>query len=270
MKTIDSFNLSGKIAIVTGGAGLLGNQFVKTLSEAKAKVVLVDLDFSFVDKELKENNSILFSKTDITVPKQVENMIENSLLKFGKIDILINSAAIDPKFDKEKIGGNNSSFEKYSFSEWQKALNVNLTGSFLCCQKVGKIMVKQKFGNIINIASTYGIVGPNQTIYKLKNEESQKSFKPVSYSVTKGGLVQLTRYLAAYWGNKNIRVNTLSPGGVKNSQSEEFIKNYSSKTPIGRMANLDELNGALLFLASDASSYMTGANLVVDGGWTAW
>ena len=270
MKVINKFDLKEKVALVTGASGLLGQQFVKTLLEANSKVILVDLDFSSLENEIKNNNSIFICKTDITIPDQVKNMIKHSLRKFKKIDILINSAALDPKFDKNEVLKNKSSFENFSMSDWQKALNVNLTGSFLCCQEVGKIMVKQNQGNIINIASTYGIVGPNQSIYKFEGEKNQKSFKPVSYSVTKGGIIQLTRYLAAYWGDKNIRVNTLSPGGVKNTQSEEFIKNYSSKTPLGRMAKIDELNGAILFLASDASSYMTGENLVVDGGWTAW
>ena len=194
---------------------------------------MVDLDFSNLDGDLKKNNSVYLIQTDITIPDQVRDMVKKSLFKYEKIDILINSAALDPKFDKDKVFANDSSFEKFSLDEWKKSLDVNLTGAFLCCQEVGKIMSDQRNGNIINIASTYGIVGPDQRIYKEKsNDKNQNLFKPVSYSVTKGGLIQLTRYLAAYWGDKNIRVNTLSPGGVKNTQSKEFIKKLFIKNSI--------------------------------------
>ena len=232
MGTIDDFNLEGKIAILTGGAGLLGRQFVKTLLNAQAKVILIDLDFSNLGDDLKENKSVYLIQTDITSPDQVKDMIKKSLFKYKKIDILINSAAVDPKFDRDKIFANNSSFEKFSLNEWQKALDVNLTGAFLCCQEVGKIMSNQKNGNIINIASTYGIVGPDQRIYKNKSsDKNQNLFKPVSYSVTKGGLIQLTRYLAAYWGDKNIRVNTLSPGVLKILKVKNLLRIIHQKLP---------------------------------------
>lgn len=273
-KTIDKFDLTGKVAVVTGGAGLLGSQFVTTLREANANVVAVDINDNELNSVIKkkldgiDNESLAF-KVDICNKTELISMANTVLEKWKKIDILVNSAAIDPKFDKESAD-NNFTFENFPIDQWQRSLDVNLTGTFLCSQVVGKIMLNQEIGNIINLGSTYGMVGPNQNIYKKENETVQSLFKPVSYSVTKGGVIQLTRYLAAYWGSRNIRVNSLTPGGVYNSQDQNFLNNYTSKTPLGRMANKDELNGALLFLASEASSYMTGANLVIDGGWTAW
>jgi 2-deoxy-D-gluconate 3-dehydrogenase len=195
-------------------------------------------------------------------------MAKAALEKFGTIDILVNSAALDPKFDKSGIGKHNSAFEEYPLAAWEAAVRVNLTGAFLCSQVAAKAMLKQGGGVIINICSTYGLGGPDQRIYVRKDQATQ--YKPVDYTVTKAGILGLTKYLATYYGDKNIRVNALSPGGVFNQHDEEFVKAYSSRTVLGRMARPDEMNGALLFLASDASSYMTGANLIVDGGWTAW
>jgi 2-deoxy-D-gluconate 3-dehydrogenase len=162
-----------------------------------------------------------------------------------------------------------NSFEDYPLDLWQQSLDVNLTGAFLCSQAAGRVMVAQRRGVIVNVSSTYGLVGPDQRIYH-RAGQAQQLYKPAAYAVTKAGIAHLTRYLAAYWGHVPIRVNTLTPGGVFNAQGEEFVVKYSSRTPLGRMAQKNELNGAMLFLVSDASSYMTGANLVVDGGWTAW
>jgi 2-deoxy-D-gluconate 3-dehydrogenase len=159
-------------------------------------------------------------------------------------------------------------FEDFPLEDWNQALGVNLTGSFLACQAVAGPMRHQGSGSIVNICSTYGLVGPDQRIYQRAGEAPR--YKPVYYSVTKAGILGLTRYLATYFAGTNIRVNALTPGGVYNDHDDEFVRNYSARTVLGRMARKDEMNGALLFLASDASSYMTGANLVVDGGWTAW
>ncbi|MCJ7511497.1 MAG: SDR family oxidoreductase, partial [Anaerolineales bacterium] len=179
-----------------------------------------------------------------------------------------NSAALDPKFDREHSDRPAGAFEDFPLDAWNQALAVNLTGAFLCAQAVAPIMLPQGRGVIVNICSTYGLVGPDQRIYQRTGEAPR--FKPVVYSVTKAGILGLTRYLATYYAGQGIRVNALTPGGVFNDHDDQFVHNYSARTVLGRMAHKDEMNGALLFLASDASSYMTGANLVVDGGWTAW
>ena len=193
------------------------------------------------------------------------------LSRFGSIDILVNSAALDPKFDPAATekGIAPGRFEDYPLDQWNAALQVNLTGTFLMTQACVKPMIERGArGSIINICSTYGLNGPDQRIYV--KDGKRVAFKPVYYTVTKAGVLGFTRYLAAYYAGTEIRVNALTPGGVFNDHEEYFVQNYSARTILGRMARPDEMNGALLFLASDASSYMTGANLVVDGGWTAW
>lgn len=264
------FSLQGKVAIVTGALGLIGRNHCMALSEAGASVVVADTNeqkcTDFAHAYLK--NSI-GAYLDVTNKESVAEMTQTVLGKYGKIDALVNNAAINDMFEDPKAATEQSKFENYPLELWQKSLDVNLTGVFLCSQIVGSQMVKQGNGSIINIASTYGLTAPDQSIYK-DQEGTQSFFKPPAYSVTKGGVIMLTKFLAAYWGQQGIRVNTLSPGGVKNAQSDFFIENYSRKTPLGRMADSTDYKGAIVFLASDASAYMTGANLVVDGGWTCW
>jgi len=267
-----SFNLSGQTALVTGAAGLLGRQFSRTLAEAGASLVVADIDASSAEKlteEIKSSGGQARSQIiDVRDPESVKTAFSDAVKSFGSLDILVNSAAINPSFDKEERSKRSLAFEDYPLQAWQQSLEVNLSGAFLCSQAAVRQMLKQGSGVIVNICSTYGLVGPDQRIYQREGQPSE--FKPVDYSVTKAGILGLTRYLAAYYGDRNIRVNALTPGGVANAQDAEFQKVYSSRAILGRMANKDEMNAAILFLASDASSYMTGANLVVDGGWTAW
>lgn len=269
------FDLTGRVAVVTGGAGLLGVEFCRTLAEAGAAVAVVDLNLASAngtaDTLKKSGYNALALPTDITQPDSVNAMVDKVLSEFGRLDILVNSAALDPKFDPDaaKKGIAPGAFEDYPLGDWNAALNVNLTGTFLVTQACVKPMLAQrKKGSIINICSTYGLNGPDQRIYI--KEGKRVAFKPVYYTVTKAGVMGFTKYLAAYYAGTEIRVNALTPGGVFNNHEDYFVKNYSAKTILGRMANKDEMNGALLFLASDASSYMTGNNVVVDGGWTAW
>ena len=289
------FDLTGRVAIVTGGAGLLGSEFSQTLGEAGASVVVADLDGVLARNLASTLTSAgalaLGLQTDVSDPASVQSMVAKTLDAFGSLDILVNSAALDPKVRDQGLGireqesGNQETseqevgesltpnllslaFEDYPLKLWQRALDVNLTGMFLASQAAVQPMLKQGRGVIINICSIYGLTGPDQRIYQREGHPPQ--FKPVHYSVTKAGVLGLTRYLATYYAGKNIRANALTPGGVYNGHDEEFVKSYSARAVMGRMAQKDEMNGALLFLASDASAYMTGANLVVDGGWTAW
>jgi 2-deoxy-D-gluconate 3-dehydrogenase len=275
MTTIfDKFKLTGKVAIVTGGIGLLGSEFCRTLAEAGAAVVVADLNGSAAESTAKCLQESGYSATgvsvDVTQPESTRAMVNAAIRQYGRVDILVNSAAMDPKFDQAHSGEQGANaFETYPLEAWNQALSVNLTGMFLACQAAVCPMLEQGSGSIINICSTYGLVGPDQRIYKKPGQKTQP-FKPVFYSVTKAGVLGLTHYLATYYAGKNLRVNALTPGGVFNNHDESFTQNYSARTILGRMARRDEMNGALLFLASDASSYMTGSNLVVDGGWTAW
>lgn len=270
MKLVSVFSLKNKTAIVTGALGLIGKEHCKALSETGANVVVTDIDGKGCKEfaQTLETDSIGI-QIDVTNKDSLISARDKILEKFGHIDILVNNAAINDMFENPKAASEQSKFENYPLELWQKSIDVNLTGVFLCSQVFGTEMAKQKSGSIINIASTYGITAPDQSLY-IKKDGTQDFFKPPAYSATKGGVIMFTRYLAAYWGKDNVRVNTLTPGGVENNQDEFFIEQYSKRTMLNRMAKPTDYKGALIFLASDASNYMTGANLVVDGGWTSW
>ncbi len=271
----DLFQLDHRVAVVTGGAGMLGTEYCHTLAESGAHVIVSDLRGGDAKKLADEINDAglpqaIGVETDVTDKTSVEWLVERTLRKFGRLDILINNAALDPKFDRQHANEHINAFEDYPLSLWQQGVDVDLTGMFLCAQTVGRAMREQGRGAIVNICSTYGLVGPDQRLYEKAEPEASQTYKPVVYSVTKSAVLGLTRYLATYWAGRNIRVNALTPGGVFNDHDPEFVERYSYRTPLGRMAAKSEYCGAVLFLASDASSYMTGANLIVDGGWTAW
>ncbi len=269
------FSLSGRVAVLTGGAGLLGRQYARTLLIAGARVLLADLDADIAEREAAAavadvGGEAIGLGVDVTQPERVTALMDATLSTWGRLDILINNAAIDPKVDGQANHALSNTFEDFPLALWQSSLDVNLTGTFLCAQAAGRAMVRAGHGVIVNVSSTYGLVAPDQRLYQRDGEGEQQQFKPASYAVTKAGVAHLTRYLAAYWGPCGIRVNTLTPHGVFNGHDEQFVRRYNIRTPLGRMARIDEMNGPLLFLVSDASSYMTGANLVVDGGWTVW
>jgi NAD(P)-dependent dehydrogenase (short-subunit alcohol dehydrogenase family) len=266
---MELFSLKGKTAIVTGALGLIGKKHCEALAMAGANVVVADMD-----GKMAQHFAQQLGKGHMGVGMNVAN--KQSLLdgaeliykRYSSVDILVNNAAINDMFENPALAKDLSAFENYPLDAFQKSLDVNVTGVFLCSQVFGTKMAEQGSGSIINIASTYGVVGPDQSIYRNECGE-QTFFKSPAYPVTKGAVINFTRFLAAYWGHKGVRVNTLSPGGVENSQDEFFIQSYSAKTLLGRMAKATDYQGALIFLASDASAYMTGANLIVDGGWTA-
>lgn len=269
-RVLKLFDLTNKVIILTGSAGRLGENFAHILSSAGADVILIDINKeknkeleSKISKEYKTKP--LACDVDISDKEELSQLGKQIVKEYGKVDGLVNNAFYSPRLDVERSA---MRFEEYPVDLWNDVISVNLTGVFFCCQEFGKIMVKQRSGgSIVNVSSIYGINGADQRIYG-----KSKLNSPPSYAATKGAIVNLTRYLAAYWNRKNIRVNTMTLGGVldRSYMSNEFIKNYSYKTMLGRMANSDEYNGALLFLLSNASSYMTGANLVLDGGWSAW
>lgn len=258
------FSLKGRVAIVTGANGLLGVKHCEALKLAGAQVIACDLKFT--EKTFSED--IRQFEMDVSDKSSIESVFQEILRLYGTVDILVNNAAVNDMFENPALALENSKFENYPLQMWQKSLNVNVTGVYLCSQVFGTHMANKLQGSIINIASTYGIVGPDQQLY-VDDQGIQNFYKSPSYPATKAAVIGFTKYLAAYWGKQNVRVNALSPGGVENNQESWFVKNYAARTCLQRMANADDYRGALIFLASDASSYMTGANLIVDGGWTA-
>jgi NAD(P)-dependent dehydrogenase (short-subunit alcohol dehydrogenase family) len=252
--TGDVFSLDGRIAVVTGGAGKLGRRIVRGLEERGARVAVFDLD----DDE----------RVDVTDREAVERATARISDELGVPHVLVNAAALDspPDAPPEEVGP----FESYPEESFDQVMDVNVKGTFLCCQAVGARMASAGRGSIVNISSIYGMLSPVQELYEFRRRGGTEFFKPVAYSVSKSALYNLTRYLATYWARSGVRVNTLTLAGVFDDQPQEFLDAYTARIPIGRMADADEVLGPVVFLASDASSYVTGANLVVDGGWSAW
>ena len=271
-RILELFDLSGRTAVVTGGAGLLGYYHGAILAAAGARVVLLDLPGANPETRAKQlgeeyGSESLGIATDITNESSLVDARAQISSRFAPVDILINNAANNPKVED----GNTtwSRLENFPLDLWQADIGVGLTGAFLCSRLFGADMARRKGGVILNIASDLALISPDQRLYRVDGvPEDAQPVKPVTYSVVKTGIIGLTRYLATYWSEANVRVNAISPGGVVNNQSDIFLKRLSQLIPLRRMANRDEYQGAVLFLCSDASSYMTGANLVIDGGRT--
>jgi NAD(P)-dependent dehydrogenase (short-subunit alcohol dehydrogenase family) len=271
------FDLTGRVAVITGGAGLLGTKHAEIIAAAGGCPVLLDLSEA---KPEAAANAIASSygvdarglAIDITQLAEVDDARDEVLAHFGRVDILINNAANNPKMDSIASGSKAlSRLENFPLEIWNDDLRVGLTGAFLCSRTFGLEMVKRGKGVILNIASDLVVIAPDQRLYLQEGVPAdQQPVKPVTYSVVKTGLIGLSRYLATYWASSGVRVNAISPGGVFNNQPEPFLVQLHQRIPLARMAHADEYQGAILFLCSDASSYMTGANLIVDGGRTCW
>jgi NAD(P)-dependent dehydrogenase (short-subunit alcohol dehydrogenase family) len=276
--TFEKFNLSGKTALITGAAGLLGMEHAAALLESGAQVVLTDISESALmaaHTSLTQNfdaTKIIIKVMDVANPQKVLAVADELWAHDVRIDILVNNAAIDPKVKGDQGVLETSRLENFPLDQWNLQVSVGLTGAFLCSQVFGTAMAKDgKGGVILNIASDLSVFSPDQRLYRKEGlPDDMQPVKPVTYSVIKAGLIGLTRYLATYWADKNVRCNALSPGGVFNGQGDEFVQRLSSLIPLGRMAQPNEYRAAVQFLSSDASSYMNGQNVVMDGGRAAW
>ena len=271
------FDLAGRVSIVTGGAGFLGRQHADAIAAAGGHAVLLDLPSAGPEQVARQLASdtgveVLGYPADITRLEDLERVRDRVLSRFGRLDILINNAANNPRVeDSEGASEEWSRVENFPLDLWNRDLAVGLTGAFLCSRVFGGEMARRRQGVIVNIASDLAVIGPDQRLYRKDGLPPEaQPVKPASYSVVKTGLLGLTRYLATYWADRGVRVNALSPGGVENGQPAVFLSRIAERIPLGRMAQWGEYRGALLFLCSDASSYMTGANLVIDGGRSCW
>lgn len=259
--------LDGQVALVTGGAGILGTVFCRALAEAGARVAVVDLAEDAARSVAADiGDAAAGFGCDVANPASVSAAVEAVMARFGRIDVLINNAATKTSDLKAFF----EPFESYSLDVWREVMAVNIDGMFLMAQAVGREMLKAGSGRIVQTASIYGLVGPDSRIYEGSNYLGGPINTPAVYSASKAAVVGLTRWLATHWGDKGIRVNCLVPGGVSSGQNGVFSDNYSARTPMGRMARAEEMAPPMLFLASEASSYVTGQVLAVDGGWTAW
>ena len=266
------FDLGGKTAVVTGGAGILGRHFCAGLAEAGASVAVVDVNedaATALASELAKHHGVraLGIRCDVSDPGSVQEMVARTVEELGAIHVLHNNAAAK----SDDLEAFFAPFEEYSLDQWNRIMAVNVNGMFLVAQAVGRQMVAQGIGgSIVQTSSIYGLMGPDQRIYEGSFYLGRQINTPAVYSASKAAVLGLTRYLATYWAPQGIRVNSLVPGGTESGQNEEFMRRYSARVPMGRMARAHEIVGALLYLASDASSYVTGQSLVVDGGLEAW
>ena len=273
----EMFDISGRICIVTGGAGLLGLKHGEAILAGDGIPVLVgrsEDNLLNAKKELLEkfpDGNIEIFPADITKKELLVKLRDYLLDKYGHIDVLINNAANNPKVEKQSDNMKPIHFEDFPLDIWNRDIEVGLTGSLLCCQVFGKVMEEQKSGVILNISSDYGIEAPDQRLYRKKGVPDELQIvKPVTYSVVKHGIIGLTKYIATYWADKGIRCNTLCPSGIYNGQDEEFLEKYIDKIPMGRMSNPEDYVGTILYMISDASSFMNGATVVIDGGKSIW
>ncbi|MAS82498.1 MAG: short-chain dehydrogenase [Legionellales bacterium] len=267
------FDLDGKTAIITGGAGILGQGFCQLLAEYGANVAIVDIDLDMAEKVAEKISKNIPAKKllplacDISDYESINNMLGKVIDRFNAVHILHNNAATKTE-DYESFF---ESFEDYKIETWREVMRVNIDGMFLTSQVVGKKMIEQECGgSIINTASIYGVVGPDHRIYNDSEYLGVSINTPAVYSTSKAAVIGFTKHMATYWARHNIRVNALTPGGIESGQNQNFKNNYSDRVPLGRMGKINELDGALLYLASDASSYVTGQNIIVDGGLTCW
>ncbi len=261
----DLFDLTGRVIVITGGLGQLGRQYTQALRQAGARVAVWDLS---LPPRPQDDEGVFYQQADVTDRASLTAALEELTRRWDTPHGLINNAALDspPNAPAQE----NGPFETYPEDSWDRVMAVNAKGVFLTCQVVGGAMARAGRGSIVNVCSIYGLVSPDQGIYEYRRRRGETFYKPVAYSASKSALLNLTRYLATYWAGAGVRVNTLTLGGVFNHQDPEFLEAYCARVPLGRMAREDEYNGAVIFLLSDASSYMTGSNLVIDGGWTAW
>jgi NAD(P)-dependent dehydrogenase (short-subunit alcohol dehydrogenase family) len=269
------FDLSSRTAIIAGGGGLLGPRHADAIASAGGIPIVVDIrldEAEAVASRVRQRYGVeaLALAADITDRDSVENVVAQVVQRFGRVDILINNAANNPKVeDRESVAF--SRLERFPLEQWNADLAVGLTGAFLFCQVAGREMARRGSGVIVNIASEYGVIAPDQRLYHVEGlADDEQPVKPISYTVVKSGLIGMTRYLATYWAHVGVRVNCITVGGIENGQEQRFLALAAQRIPLGRMARADEYQGAILFLCSDASSFMTGSNVIVDGGKSVW